>query len=182
MIRKGIHPSAVIDILGKATIPDSTILEPLSVIYVGSTGKVSLGDYNILYPHSSIRIDQGYMVTGKEVSFGPGCHIYEPRGGLEIGNHCMIGGGSLICGVSHGTGRIDVPMRHQDVQAAKIVIEDDVWLGMGVVVLPGVHIGNGSIIGAGSVVTCHIPSYSVATGVPCIVRRTRELNESTPGT
>ena len=49
---------------------------------------------------------------------------------------------------------------------APVVIEDDVWLGTHVVVLPGVTIGKGAIIGASSVVTKDIPAYEVWAGVP----------------
>lgn len=172
MIRKGIHPSAVVDVEGPCIIPDSTIMEPLAVIFVGPHGRLTLGERNTLYPHVSIRIDKGWMTTGEEVSFGPGVLIYEPRAGLTIGNHCLIAGGVKICGVQHGRAG-DIPMRHQPAEAAPIVIEDDCWLGMGVIVMPGVTIGRGSVIGAGSVVTKDIPPGSVAWGSPCTVRKDR---------
>jgi galactoside O-acetyltransferase len=54
------------------------------------------------------------------------------------------------------------------------VIEDDVWVGMRVVISAGVTIGKGSIIGAGSVVMEDIPEYSIAYGTPCKVVRARE--------
>ncbi|GAB3260786.1 galactoside O-acetyltransferase [Kineosporia babensis] len=52
-----------------------------------------------------------------------------------------------------------------------IVIEDKVWIGSNAVVLPGVRIGYGSVIGAGSVVTQDVAPMSIATGVPCRVQR-----------
>jgi len=173
MIRRGIHPSATVDVLGRAPLPETTILEPQAVIYIGERGVLTLGERNILYPHVSIRIDQGWATTGRDVSFGPGVMIYEPRAGLEIGNSCMLAAGVSICGVSHGAEQTDIPMREQPATAAKIVIEDDVWLGMRVVVMPGVTIGRGSIIGAGSVVTRDIPPFSVAWGTPCTIQRSR---------
>ena len=60
------------------------------------------------------------------------------------------------------------------VSSKPIVIEDDCWLGGGVIVLAGVTIGKGSVIGAGSIVTKDIPPYAVAVGNPCQVRRTIE--------
>ncbi len=173
MIRKGIHKSALIDVEGEVGIPSTTILEPLSVIYVGQKGKLQLGEMNTLYPHSSIRIDQGWMTTGNEVSFGSGCHIYEPRGGLSIGNHCMFAAGVTICGVNHKISNRSIPMRHQTPENAPVIIEDDVWVGMNATILPGVTIAKGAVIGAGSVVTNDIPPYSVAMGIPCIVDRPR---------
>jgi len=54
-------------------------------------------------------------------------------------------------------------------QTDKVIIEDDVWLGYGSIVLTGVRIGRGSIIAAGSVVTKNIPAYSIAAGIPAKV-------------
>jgi acetyltransferase-like isoleucine patch superfamily enzyme len=85
----------------------------------------------------------------------------------------MIGGGTLISGVEHGYARRDIPMRHQPPESKPVRIEDDVWIGMGVKLLPGVTIGKGAIIGAGSVVTRSIPAYSIAIGAPCRVVRER---------
>lgn len=174
MIRKGTHPSASIDVQGDMHFPESTILEPFASVFIGPEGSLRFGEKNTLYPHCSIRIDQGWMETGDDVSFGSGCHIYEPRGGLTIGNNTMLGGGTLICGAHHGMADLDVPMRFQPSGSAPIVIEDDVWIGMRVVIIPGVTIGKGAVIGAGSVVTRDIPPNSVAMGTPCVVHRSRQ--------
>ena len=174
MIRKRTHPSALIDVQGDMLFPETTVLEPFAVLFVGPEGSLKFGEKNILYPHCSIRIDQGWMETGDEVSFGPGCHIYEPRGGLTIGHNSQLGGGTLICGVQHGMSDLDIPMRHQPTESAPIVIEDDVWIGMKAVIMPGVTIGKGAVIGAGSVVTRDIPPFCIAMGAPCVVQRSRQ--------
>ena len=177
MIRTGIHSSVVIDFAGRLVLPQSTIIEPLCVIYGGTGASLTLGERNVIYPSCVIRIETGHLVTGDDVSFGPGCQIYEPRGGLEIGSQCMIGGGTLISGVNHGHARIDVPMRQQPPSVEPVMVGDDVWIGMGVKLLPGARIGTGSIIGAGSVVTGNIPTYSIAVGVPCRVVRRRQTSK-----
>ncbi len=174
MINKSVHQSAVIDFQGELTLPSTTIIEPMVTIYGGIDAKLTFGEMNIIYPSTSIRIDQGFMETGVEVSFGTGCHIYEPREGLIIGDYTMIAGGPMICGVEHGRSAIDIPMRKQASFSDRIVIEDDVWVGMRVVISAGVTIGKGSIIGAGSVVMEDIPEYSIAYGTPCKVVRKRE--------
>ena len=174
MIRKGIHPSAVVECLGPASIPDSTIIEPLAVVYIGERGTLRLGDMNIIYPGATIRIDQGWMETGVEVSFGPGCHIYEPRSGLTIGDHCLIAGGVLICGVNHGYAVQCVPMRRQESRAAPIVIGHNVWIGMGAIILPGVTLGEGAIVGAGAVVTSDVSPGHVVSGVPARLVKSRK--------
>lgn len=55
-----------------------------------------------------------------------------------------------------------------------IVIEDDVWIGAGSMVLPGVTIGRGSVIGAGSIVSRNIPSYSIAAGNPVAIKNLKD--------
>lgn len=174
MIRKGIHSSAVVESFGSLSMPATTIIEPLAVIYVGERGRLQLGEMNIIYPGATVRIDQGWMKTGLEVSFGSGCHIYEPRAGLTIGDHCMIGGGVLICGVNHGYATRDMPMRKQAIEAAPIVIGQDVWIGMGAIILPGVTIGDGAIVGAGAVVTSDVSAGALVSGVPARLAKHRE--------
>ena len=174
MIQKGIHSSAVVESLGFLSMPESTIIEPLAVIYVGERGKLSLGEMNTIYPSATIRIDQGWMETGMEVSFGSGCHIYEPRAGLTIGDHCMIGGGVLICGVNHGHAAKNIPMRRQTAESEPIVIGQNVWIGMGAIILPGVTIGEDAIVAAGAVVTSSVPCGALVRGVPARFIRHRE--------
>ena len=66
------------------------------------------------------------------------------------------------------------PIRSQPLQTkGGIVIEDDVWLGFGVIVLDGVRIGKGAVIGAGSVVTKDIPEGAIAAGIPARVIKMR---------
>lgn len=59
----------------------------------------------------------------------------------------------------------------------KVTIGNDVWIGTRVVILPGVHIGNGSIIAAGAVVSKDVPKYAVVGGVPAKVIKYRKPNE-----
>lgn len=89
-------------------------------------------------------------------------HIY-------IGSHTMIGPGVIIATAGHPVLPI---LREQEYQYnAPIHIGSNCWLGAGVIVLPGVTIGDNTVIGAGSVVTKDIPSDVVAVGAPCRVMR-----------
>ena len=89
-------------------------------------------------------------------------HIY-------IGSHTMIGPGVIIATAGHPVLPI---LREQEYQYnAPIHIGSNCWLGAGVIVLPGVTIGDNTVIGAGSVVTTDIPSDVVAVGAPCRVMR-----------
>ena len=88
---------------------------------------------------------------------------------IRIGNGVMIAPSVTLTTTGHPVH----PARRVDYArfSEPIVIEDKVWIGSNVVVLPGVHIGYGSVIGAGSVVSRDIPPMVVAVGVPCHVLR-----------
>ena len=61
-------------------------------------------------------------------------------------------------------------------QTASVVIGNNVWIGGGAILLPGVTIGDHTVIGAGSVVTKSIPEKAVACGNPCVVKKIMEQN------
>lgn len=65
-------------------------------------------------------------------------------------------------------------MGSQGSRVAKVVIGNDVWIGMRSIIMPGVKIGNGVVIGAGAVVTKDIPDYAVVGGVPAKIIRFRK--------
>jgi maltose O-acetyltransferase len=95
-------------------------------------------------------------------------------GPLSVGVDVMMGPRCVMLSVNHSTAETSRPMNSQGFEPSRaIVIEDDVWLGAGVTVLPGVRIGRGSVIGAGSVVTRDIPPWAIAAGNPARVVRHR---------
>ena len=102
--------------------------------------------------HSGIGIDSrlyGRVKIGENVMMGPECYIY-------------------TC--NHQTDRTDIPMNQQGyTEECPVIIGNDVWIGSRVTILPGVHIGNGVVIGASSVVTKDIPDYAVVGGNPAKV-------------
>ena len=92
---------------------------------------------------------------------------YANRGHLRLGQRVSIGPGCILVLTAHANNSI---VKQQIPEKERwIVIEDDVWLGAGVIVLPQVTIGEGAIIGAGAVVTKDIPPHSVAVGNPAKV-------------
>lgn len=92
---------------------------------------------------------------------------------IEIGRDCMIGPHCYITDGDHGT-KMGLPINKQPMKAVPVVIEDEVWLGAGVIVLKGVRIGQGAVVGAGSVVTKNIEPFTIAVGVPARVVSRRE--------
>lgn len=84
-----------------------------------------------------------------------------------IGKNVMIGQEVLMITSNHRMDRLDVPMGQQGMTETKpIVIGNDVWIGARVTILPGVHIGNGCVIGAGSILTKNVPDFEVWGGNP----------------
>ena len=74
--------------------------------------------------------------------------------------------------------RTDLPMIDQGIESNPIIINDDVWVGHGVIILKGVTIGRGAIIAAGAVVNKDVPSYAIVGGIPArrIGSRSHEIN------
>lgn len=90
-------------------------------------------------------------------------------GQIYIGDHVMFGPNVTVATPNHP---IHVKMREHQLQYNKdVYIGENVWIGSGVCIMPGVHIGKNSVIGAGAVVTKDIPENVVAVGNPCRVLR-----------
>lgn len=92
---------------------------------------------------------------------------------VTIKENCAIAPGCIIVGSNHVFDDVHVDIKKQGLSRKGISIERNVWLGANVVVLDGVRIGEGSVIGAGSIVTKSIPAFSIAVGNPCKVVKSR---------
>ncbi len=94
---------------------------------------------------------------------------------VTIGNNVMMGPDCMIYTSNHGMERIDIPMwRQVSTPVEPVIIGNDVWIGARVIILPGVHIGDGAVIGAGAVVTKDVEPYCVVAGNPAKVIRKRK--------
>ena len=106
------------------------------------------------------------IVLGKNVFINSNCYFMDGAK-ITVGDNVFIG---PSCGFYTANHPLDYQTRNQGIeQALPILIGNNVWLGGNVIVLPGVEIGDGCVIGAGSVVTKDIEANSIATGVPCKV-------------
>ena len=106
------------------------------------------------------------IVVGKRVFINTGCHFVD-QGGITIGDGSLLGNSVILTTLNHDFD----PERRATTYPAPIVIGKNVWLGSCVVVVPGVKIGDGAIVGAGSVVTKDIPPGVIAAGAPARVVR-----------
>lgn len=112
------------------------------------------------------------IIIGNGSSIGDDAHITAINC-IIIGNNVRSGKKILITDNSHGQINRDLmdisPIKRPLFSKGPVIIEDNVWIGEKVSIMPNVKIGKGSVIAANSVVTKDIPSYSVAAGVPAKV-------------
>lgn len=96
------------------------------------------------------------------------------NGEVNIGNDVMMSPNCAFIASNHNYSRTDVPMNQQGGVAEPIIIEDDVWIGYGVIITAGVHVGRGAIVAAGAVVTKDVEEYTIVGGVPAKLISTRK--------
>ena len=125
--------------------------------------------------------DNKLLVIGDFVEMNDSCHITATKS-VRIGDHVLMASRVYISDVSHGhyegmsQSSPETPPNQRPLVAKAVIIENNVWLGEGVCVLPGVTIGSGAIIGANAVVTKDIPAHCIAVGIPA--RVIKKYNES----
>ncbi|MGH8503818.1 MAG: acyltransferase [Gammaproteobacteria bacterium] len=139
-------------------------------IYEADEGEVKLGDRVAIHQDTIIQVGEGGRVQiGADTHIQPRCYLSAQKGSLTLGSHVQIASNCAFYPYNHGMAAGE-SMRKQPLRTrGGIVIEDDVWLGFGVIVLDGVRIGSGAVIGAGSVVTRDIPGEAIAVGAPARV-------------
>lgn len=158
-----------------------------------------LHDYNNLKP--SMQAEKSELLKDMLADIGENCYIetpfYSNWGGknvhfgnnvyanfnltlvddcdIFVGNYVMIGPNVTLCS---GTHPIEPNLRKKQAQYnLPIYIEDNVWLGANCIIMPGITIGENSVIGAGSIVTKNIPSNVIAVGSPCRILREIDDND-----
>ena len=115
----------------------------------------------------------GKVSIGNRVRIAPFVHIWG-GGGVDIGSNVLIASHVSITSETHDADADDIFGSHT---SQKVVIEDGVWVGSHVVILPGVTIGSGAIAGACALVDKSVPSKAVVVGIPAKVVRFREYQD-----
>lgn len=106
--------------------------------------------------------DFGKNITiGRDVFINSGCH-FQDQGGITIGDGSMIGHNVVLATINHDLS----PLKHRENHYAPIVIEDHVWIGSNATILPGVTVGQWSVVAAGAVVSKDVEAYTIVGGVP----------------
>jgi acetyltransferase-like isoleucine patch superfamily enzyme len=113
------------------------------------------------------------LKLGRNVGISPHSQ-FNAAGGIEIGDDTLVGPGCTFWSVNHRFDDTRVPIRLQGYDAQEIVVGRDCWIAARAIVLPGVHIGDGSVVAAGAVVNRTCAPRSILAGVPAKVIGTRE--------
>jgi len=118
-----------------------------------------------------------FLRIGKHVEIDQGVWI-DYSGGLEIGDMVTISAGARILTHSHGISDPNHYWRDQEITFNPLFIGSDSWIGTGAIILPQVtYIGQGAVIGAGSVVTKDVEPYCIVVGNPaCVVGKRQGVN------
>ena len=151
------------------------ISDNVTLIARGEKG-ITLGDNVSLQDRVYLDTEsaaEGYIIIKNDVYIGTGTTLFG-HVGLEIGDHCLLAQNITITPYSHIFKNPASDIITQGGNTRKVTLGRDSYLGMNVCVLYSADIGEGSVVGAGSVVVNPIPPYSVAVGNPAKVMKSRK--------
>lgn len=130
--------------------------------YAGGNNNIESGAYFGLGRGIRLGVNSG---------LGVNCQIQYP---CSIGDNVLMGPDVLIFTLNHESKDLDVPIGWQGMKPReKVTIQNNVWIGARVMIMPGVTIGEGSIVAAGAVVTKDVPPFAIVGGVPARVLKYR---------
>ena len=171
-----------------ASVYRRTLMDRLRTLPLRVNPRITLGRYVVVKPHVEIRLTDNarlvigdyctidsyayllltkpepVVILGKHVGIGRST-VIAAKTSIVIGDYTQLGPYCQIHDQGHGMSRDDLIMNQRSI-LEPVAIGRDCWLGGGVRILMGVTIGDGAVVGAGSVVTRHIPPYEVWAGVP----------------
>lgn len=133
---------------------------------VNNHGGIICGNAVVSYP-SNITIGQNSYINGGHI-------IASPNAKIVIGSNCLISYNVHIRTSMHNYSRKDVPISKQGSSESDVIIGDDVWIGYGAQIMPGVTVAKGGVIGAGAIVTKNTEPYGVYVGCPAKLVKKRE--------
>jgi len=152
------------------SLPRHKILNPFKKFFLKAQG-ADVGKWVTFYPGIKI----GYakkLKIGNYVDIAWGV-IITTKGGVEIGDRTLIGYRSQIISANHVIPENKEKIFYSGHSSSKIIIGNDVWIGANSIITPGVKIGEGAVIAAGSVVTKNVKPFSIVGGVPAKLIRQR---------
>lgn len=135
---------------------------------------VKIGDYIVIKPYVYINSEGGDIKIGDHCSINAFSYLGAGESNIVIGDGVRIGQGVRISCANHGIKKDKLIFKQKLEKDKDIIIENDVWVGMGACILPGVKIAKGTVVGAGAVVTKNTEKYSVVAGVPAKIIKYRK--------
>lgn len=160
------------------SVGDNVLIDDHVTLIARGPGGISIGSN--VHINDRVYLDtergDGYITVGDDVYIGAGTTLFG-HVGLEIGEHSLLAQNITITPYSHIFEDPDDYIINQGGNTRKVTIGRDVYLGMNVCVLYSADVGDGSVIGSGSVVVKSIPPYSVAVGNPAKVIRKRKAED-----
>lgn len=169
------------------TLSENSVLHPESLItnMQNKSNKITIGSYSNIRGHLQIFKQGGEIQIGEYCYVGENSKIWSAES-IFIGDRVLIAHNvNIHDNISHP---LDSKERHYDYKriighpeentelydlvTKPVVIKNDAWIGLNVIILKGVTIGEGAIVGAGSVVTKDVPDYAVVAGNPARIIKT----------
>jgi len=141
-------------------------------IMLAKLGSDSMIDYQTYFRYPwKISIGNGVWINR-------GCEFYGSmlatnKAQITIGDHCAFGPRVRVLSATHDYHRLDLPD-----QAASVTVGHHVWIGAGATLLPGISIGDGAVVAAGSVVTRDVAPFTIVAGNPARFIKNRDLNDA----
>lgn len=128
---------------------------------------LTIGRKSSVSSFTKIKASEGPVRIGERTDIGVGCFIGGYTPGIEIGNDCLISPNVSIIGVNYRYDDLERTFREQGVESkGPIRIGNNVWIGVGAVVLDNTEIGDGAIVAPNSVVSGKIPPNAIVRGNP----------------
>ncbi len=151
------------------TLGDMVFIDDHVTLYAHRDGgAIHIGDHSSVQRYTIFEtIRGGEIVIGQHTHIQSGCNLTAALGSIYIGDHVQLAPRCALYPYQHGISDLHTPIAKQPLTTkGDIIIENDAWLGVGVIVMDGVTIGRGAVVGAGAVVTKDIPPLAIAVGSP----------------
>lgn len=135
-----------------------------------------MGGYSLIDRHTYFRYPKKIFI-GKRCAINRGCKFFasahtDDKQNIVIGDHVVFGPNVTIFSAGHDPQTLDLKDNY-----GRVTIEKDVWIGGNTTILQGVTIHEGTVVGAGSVVTKDVPAWTISVGNPARVIKDRVILE-----
>jgi len=178
------------NIIGSTVNPDAVLYQESRIVDSKVGTKCIVGEFSRVYKSELmeyVKIDRNNFILSSTLGRFSYTENFTVIQSVEIGSFCSVSWGVSIGGGEHPLDRFtthDVLYNNRygfavsddkelDRYQQKCQLENDVWIGANSVIVRGVHIGNGAVVGAGSVVTRDVPDYAIVAGSPAKIIRYR---------